>query len=220
MVPDTVKTAFAIIGGCAFLMVFGPLFFMIVPPLFLAGFFMMRYALRRRSNGMNDRWDLLKTSQLRFRGSELDTERLEKWIKDRVAIAFEKNEKDIVKVMGIDTTRSHHTLSSRMELEGPESVDQDIRMRDRIDLAQRITVITYGLVDIDSRRRVNKIGTVTVSLQPDDIRDLLDINSITQRAIIEVQPLLKFRGPVILDTEDSSTNSSFINIRAKRTKTI
>lgn len=214
MVPDTLKTGLAVVGGCAFLMVFGPLFFMVMPPLFVGGFFAMRYALRRRSKGMGHRWDLLRESRLKYHGSEMDQEGLENWAKDRVITAFEGDEQNIVKTMGVSATG--HDFSSRIVLTGPESIDQDIRVTDRLALSQRITVITYGLVDRDSSR-MNKIGTVTVSLQPQNVRDLLDVQGAgTQTAVIEVQPLLSFKEPVIIDTGDAFPHSPILNVRAKR----
>lgn len=217
LVPDAMKTMLAVVGGCAFLMVFGPLFFIVVPPLFLGGFFLVRHNLRKRSKGMSERWERLETSQLKFKGTEMDTDHLEKWTKDRVAIALERNEHDIVNNMGLDVEGSHRDFLSRLSLTGPESIDQDIRMNDRIRAPQRITVITYGLEDLDSGSRLTKVGTVTVSLLQHSIADLLDINSVTQNAIIEVQPLSIFKRATVIDTQDSYSSSPFLDIKANRT---
>lgn len=145
----------------------------------------------------------------------MDGEQLERWAQQRVAIAFEKDEKDILSVMGMEQTR--HDYGSRLVLTGPESIDQDIRMNNRMDQAQRIAVITYGLVDKDSGSGINKVGTVTVSLQPQTVTTLLNIQRATQKAIIEVKPLLRFRREVVLDTADSYADQPVINVRAKRT---
>lgn len=222
LIPDPLKLLLGIMGTVSFIMfIAAPVILIVLPPLFLGGYFASRYWLRKRSSDMEGRWDNLLKTHLTYEGSELDQIRLQDFTLERLVDAFETNEQGITDFFdgGRSENSQHHSYSSRFKLTGIETIDQDFRVS-KLGIQESISVMSFGLTDKDSR--IGRIATVVLTLRPKRVTNLLELNSLSQDAVIEIKPIFNALGKsFILNTGSDSSRDSpdkIINIKAHNTK--
>lgn len=221
LIPDPLKLLIAIMGTASFIMfIAAPLILIVLPPLFIGGYLTSRYWLKKRSKDMEGRWENLLKTHLTYEGSELDQMKLKDFTLERLVDAFETNEEGIADFFeGSSSDNQHHSFSSRFELTGIETIDQDFRIS-KLGIQESISVMSFGLIDKDSR--VGRIATVILTLRPKRVTTLLEAHTSSQDAVIEIKPVFNAFGKSFILNKGSDFGNSFsdriIDIKAHNTR--
>lgn len=220
-VPDALRAIFLIMGVSAFFIFFmGPLLIITIPPLVIGGFLLTRWSSYKRNTDMKNRLKYLSRTSLVYRGSDLDEFKLGNFALDRIIQAIRLNEDNISSKLSLiksneSILRTHHSLDSRLELTGFESIDQTSSSSINIATPQQLTVVSFGLLDAD--KDFKRIGTVVITLRPRAITSLLDIESnISYDSVIEVHPLTLLPSPIIFTTPSDYKEPPTLNIKPNR----
>ncbi|KAH3675554.1 hypothetical protein WICMUC_002643 [Wickerhamomyces mucosus] len=225
MIPDSFK-AFAVVAGVTSLVFFValPMLIIIMPPLIIGGFVVGRWYSSKRSRDMKLRWNALSKTNLVYNGWEFDKPKLESFVTNRIVHAFEIDENNIIEQLNLDRSpQSYHTFQSRLKLTELESIDLDYRYSSDINIPkEKITVLSFGLIDQDNYSRFNRIGVVIVSLKPKYLKSFLEIDGNNQHdVVIEIQPLLKFKQGVLIDTKlEFYENDTVFEAKVKSRKSL
>lgn len=168
---------------------------------------------------MEKRWENLLKTHLTYEGSDFDQLRIQNFTLERVIDAFETNEQGLTDFFEGSSSEQHHLFSSRFELTGIETIDQDFRIS-RMGIQESISVMSFGLIDKDSK--IGRIATVILTLHPKKVTTLLEAGSFSQDVVIEIKPVFNAFGKTfILNTGSElnrTTSNRIIDIKPRNTK--
>lgn len=172
LIPESVRVLLTFMGiGSLIVFVAAPLMFIVLPPTIVGGVLFMRRKARKRQAFIADRDLLLRNSTLFCPHSitDLNSRNLQRFLLDRISIAFEDNENNVQGKFGMENP------PVQLSLDSVEAVDQILT--GGLDPASRrlITVLVRGLLEGNGR-----IGTAIISV--------LNQKGAEHPMVIELQP--------------------------------